>query len=309
MPEFDRVTVVDAEGKPAIDLVGETRSVAVVNVTERSIIRLDATGPAITMDAPQARGGVVLSGRDARLRLGALGQAGSAVIADAEDKKAISLDGAQHQIVLRDGREREVLRLSAAAGTLHCGADGQDGGVVVRDVRGRARVVINGGDGVLLIYSGDGAETFRLAGSSGSLTCGADGQDGEVVLRDGSGRQRIRIDGGTGTLTIQSSTGLPVFRLDSRDGKLHLRNWTIEAPDHVFAPGYPLRPLDELRAFIGEHRHLPDVPSGVQIGSEGIELGAFTMTLLRKIEELTLYVMSLERAIALLQARVDAANA
>ena len=43
-----------------------------------------------------------------------------------------------------------------------------------------------------------------------------------------------------GTLTLLSGNGIQVFRMDSRDGKLHLRNWTIEAPDYVLAPGHRL---------------------------------------------------------------------
>ncbi len=75
------------------------------------------------------------------------------------------------------------------------------------------------------------------------------------------------------------------------------------APDFVFEPGYPLMDLDRLGEFIAENRHLPAVPSADQLEQQGrVNLGQFQMTLLQKIEELTLYTLDQHETIAAQQA-------
>lgn len=63
--------------------------------------------------------------------------------------------------------------------------------------------------------------------------------------------------------------------------------------DFVFDEDYELTPLDELKSFIAENHHLPDVPSEAEILEGGNSLGDMDAILLQKIEELTLYVLEL----------------
>jgi len=65
--------------------------------------------------------------------------------------------------------------------------------------------------------------------------------------------------------------------------------------DDVFAPGYQLRSLDEVHSYITLNGHLPDVPSETEVSENGLSLGESYGTLLRKIEELTLYVIDLKK--------------
>ncbi len=65
-------------------------------------------------------------------------------------------------------------------------------------------------------------------------------------------------------------------------------NW----PDFVFAKDFDLIQLAELRNFIRENGHLPNIPSAKMVQEEGIDLGQMDAKLLQKIEELTLYIMS-----------------
>jgi hypothetical protein len=64
-------------------------------------------------------------------------------------------------------------------------------------------------------------------------------------------------------------------------------NW----PDFVFAKTYGLRPLSEVESYIKANSHLPEVPSAAQVAKDGINLGEMDATLLKKIEELTLYLI------------------
>jgi len=78
--------------------------------------------------------------------------------------------------------------------------------------------------------------------------------------------------------------------------------------DDVFHPGYELLSLPALEASIREHGHLPGVPSEAEVLEHGVELGAMTTTLLRKVEELTLHVIELQKQNTTLKARLDASG-
>ena len=66
-------------------------------------------------------------------------------------------------------------------------------------------------------------------------------------------------------------------------------------PDFVFEPDYELMPLDELEVYINAHKHLPIVQSAEQMSEEGIKPTEFSMLLLEKLEELTLYAIQQQR--------------
>ncbi|HRY33472.1 MAG TPA: hypothetical protein P5531_10940 [Bacteroidales bacterium] len=65
--------------------------------------------------------------------------------------------------------------------------------------------------------------------------------------------------------------------------------------DHVFQDSYQLPALDDVRTFILKNHHLPGVPSEKEVISQGIQLGEMNKILLTKVEELTLYVINLQR--------------
>ncbi|RPE08251.1 hypothetical protein EGT74_14400 [Chitinophaga lutea] len=74
-------------------------------------------------------------------------------------------------------------------------------------------------------------------------------------------------------------------------------------PDYVFEPGYQLPSLHELERFIKTNKHLPEVPSAAAVAKDGIDLGENQATLLKKIEELTLYVIELKKEVEELKKR------
>jgi hypothetical protein len=67
--------------------------------------------------------------------------------------------------------------------------------------------------------------------------------------------------------------------------------------DFVFDDDYELMPIAELRAYIQQYKHLPNVPSAEEVAEEGIDLAEMNAILLRQIEELTLRVIELEEKI------------
>lgn len=79
-------------------------------------------------------------------------------------------------------------------------------------------------------------------------------------------------------------------------GRIYASTDTITIPDYVFKLDYPLMPLHTLDSYIQQHGHLPDVPNLQQIRSQGgIDLAAMNLVLLRKVEELTLHVIQLDK--------------
>jgi len=68
-------------------------------------------------------------------------------------------------------------------------------------------------------------------------------------------------------------------------------------PDYVFSKDYNLMPLRELEQFVNENHHLPNVPTATSVAENGIDLGEMNATLLKKVEELTLYIIDLQKQI------------
>ena len=68
-------------------------------------------------------------------------------------------------------------------------------------------------------------------------------------------------------------------------------------PDYVFADNYKLRPLSEVKKFISENKHLPNIPAAAEVEKNGIQLGDMSKRLMEKVEELTLYVIQLQEQV------------
>lgn len=77
-------------------------------------------------------------------------------------------------------------------------------------------------------------------------------------------------------------------------------------PDYVFKQDYKLRTLAEVEHFIAANNHLPDVPSELEVKTDGIELATMDAVLLRKVEELTLYMIQLQKDNLEMKAKLEA---
>ena len=71
--------------------------------------------------------------------------------------------------------------------------------------------------------------------------------------------------------------------------------------DYVFAPDYDLMSLPELEQFITANRHLPEVAPAAEMEQNGISLSEMNALLLKKVEELTLHVIELNKRIETLE--------
>ena len=73
--------------------------------------------------------------------------------------------------------------------------------------------------------------------------------------------------------------------------------------DYVFQKNYNLRKLIDVEQFIKEKKHLPDIPSAKEVAEEGYSQHEMNKVLLQKVEELTLYVIELEKQVNALKAK------
>ncbi|MFK7747290.1 MAG: hypothetical protein AB8B65_02760 [Kordia sp.] len=74
--------------------------------------------------------------------------------------------------------------------------------------------------------------------------------------------------------------------------------------DYVFEKGYNLLSIHEVADFIEKNGHLPNIPSAETVEAQGLELGDITTKQQEKIEELTLYVIQLQKQLNVLKEKL-----
>ncbi|WP_369014653.1 hypothetical protein [Flavobacterium anhuiense] len=93
-------------------------------------------------------------------------------------------------------------------------------------------------------------------------------------------------------------------------GKIHTQEVRVDmagplVPDYVFADDYKLKSLQEIEDYVKEHKHLPEIPSAKEIENNGLKLGEMNMALLKKMEEMTLYMIEQNKQIKNLEKKID----
>ncbi len=116
------------------------------------------------------------------------------------------------------------------------------------------------------------------------------GQTGSLILQNDGGSVRI------GNVAVPGGYKFAIngkMVCEEVKVKLASSGW----PDYVFADTYQLKPLHEVEKFIAANKHLPNIPPAAEVEKNGIEIGDMQKRMMEKIEELTLYVIELEKKI------------
>jgi hypothetical protein len=71
--------------------------------------------------------------------------------------------------------------------------------------------------------------------------------------------------------------------------------------DYVFESSYKLMALEEVEKFVKANKHLPNVPSADEMSKNGLDVVTSDSKLLEKIEELTLYMIEMNKEIKALK--------
>lgn len=164
------------------------------------------------------------------------------------------------------------------------GSDGNNDGISITDA-GENLIQLrkeNTNEAIARLYHG-GSETVRLRSDGDSFFNG-----GNVGIGTDDPQSKLAVDG-----TITSKEVVVTLEQTA---------W----PDYVLADNYVLRSLEDVEQFIDENGHLPEVPSAEEVAEEGVTMGAMQATLLKKIEELTLYLIDMKQEVDSLQAELKA---
>ncbi len=185
----------------------------------------------------------------------------------------------------------------AKATTVYNEAIGIDGNAMQANVGGPGTAI---GVRGIATSAGTGTLGTTYAGYFDNQAAAGNKNYGVYIKTSGSGTYGIYQEGAaknylSGNLSIGTTLTPAGYKLavggniiaEKVRVKLQSSGW----PDYVFDKKYKLPSLQETEQFIQQHRHLPGVPSAAEVEKEGIDLGDNQATLLKKIEELTLYII------------------
>ncbi len=65
--------------------------------------------------------------------------------------------------------------------------------------------------------------------------------------------------------------------------------------DYVFEKNYKIMSLKDVETYITTNKHLPEIPSANEIEKSGLDLGELMKLQMKKIEELTLYMIEMKK--------------
>ena len=108
---------------------------------------------------------------------------------------------------------------------------------------------------------------------------------------------KITMEGKVGINTDNDFTGDYDYVLAVNGGILTSEVYVKEVDewhDYVFDKDYNLMTLSDLEKYIGQNGHLPDLPSESEVRQNGYNVVDMEGVLLKKIEELTLYIIQLQ---------------
>lgn len=123
--------------------------------------------------------------------------------------------------------------------------------------------------------------------------------NGRMLIIDGNGRiwkGDTVISAGTMSGVLNSSLAV---NGDIKAKRLRLS--PAEWPDYVFENTYRRPSLPELEQYIKQNKHLPEIPAAADVAKNGIDVGDNQAALLKKIEELTLYLIEQGRELQALK--------
>jgi hypothetical protein len=135
----------------------------------------------------------------------------------------------------------------------------------------------------------------------------------DIVKGTNAGSDKLWIGYNKGTVMVMHSNGNvgigttnPGHKLDvdgdiNTSGDIRKNGTAYNNPDYVFGNEYSVMPLNELKSFVGEKRHLPNMPSTEDVKKEGVKLFEQNRLLLEKLEEAYLYIFQLEERMSELE--------
>jgi hypothetical protein len=154
--------------------------------------------------------------------------------------------------------------------------------------KGGEAIHISGTDAAINFFNGAQQRGY-LWNTGNDMQLGASVGSGRLLLN----AAQVRIGGVTEAATDYKVAVAGKVICEELRVKLQSSGW----PDYVFSNSYKLPTLEEVEKYIGEHKHLPNIPSAAEVEKDGIAVGDMQKRLMEKVEELTLYVIELKKQI------------
>lgn len=150
------------------------------------------------------------------------------------------------------------------------------------------------------------ANTWYVGATASTWNAGAS----KLIFDDDSNSAGplLCLDGAEDGVSIGTAYVPPGYML-AVDGSIIAEEVVVELstswPDYVFEGDYELKTLDQVEYEIKQNGHLPGIPSAAQIETEGLELGEMQRRMMEKIEELTLYVIEINKENRVLKSELE----
>jgi chitodextrinase len=141
---------------------------------------------------------------------------------------------------------------------------------------GKHLLIQNTPEGNLGIGNFSSAPPQKLSVNGNALFLGST-QIGSQRVLSGHADYKLSVDG---KITCQKIIATP-------------NSWA----DTVFSEGYKAMELKEIENFIIENKRLPEIPSEAEVKSNGVDLAEMNRLLLKKMEEMTLYIIELNKRV------------
>jgi hypothetical protein len=135
---------------------------------------------------------------------------------------------------------------------------------------------------------------YQVSGSAVNTTILSDIQDYLPNMTEMHHVSNFLVMGNVGIGTPNPDEKLTV------KGKIHAQEVRIDmigalVPDYVFTTNYKLKTLQEVEAYINKNSHLPEIPSAAEFEKNGMLIAEINISLLKKIEEMTLYLIQQDK--------------
>ncbi len=127
----------------------------------------------------------------------------------------------------------------------------------------------------------------------------ANNPNGKIILTS-NGIDRFFLDN-NGNISIGNTYKVATGYKVSVQGKVMCEELKVQLnanwPDYVFDRSYPLKSIDELENYVNCNKHLPGLLPATAMEKNGVELGDMQRRLTEKVEELSLYIIQLQKQI------------
>jgi len=168
------------------------------------------------------------------------------------------------------------------------------------------------GNAVIEYFTSDGSQTYigQVPGSWGGLTNSPSVYESNRTISItpvlNTPQSGINLLTNGNVLIGQISQVNSAYKLDVA-GNARANEIVVNTTgaDFVFGPSYKLSSLSSLERYIGHYHHLPEIAPAKQMQAEGLNVGENETKLLQKVEELTLYIIELNKQLKAQQKEIN----